>query len=142
MKIKYYLRGLGTGILFATIILTISFAVRNSDKETSETEGTTSESRVQVETESESESETETAETTTESTTGLNDDKVVISIKPGMSSEDVAQLLSEKGVFENATEFDTYLKNNGYSKTIVVGDYNIEPGLTFKEIAEIITNTN
>ena len=33
MKLKYYLRGLGTGILFATIILFVSYAYRMSDKQ-------------------------------------------------------------------------------------------------------------
>ena len=36
MKLKYYLKGLGTGILFASVILSISFAVydRQNDKKT------------------------------------------------------------------------------------------------------------
>ncbi len=33
MKIKYYLRGLGTGILFATIIMFISYSYRMSDSQ-------------------------------------------------------------------------------------------------------------
>lgn len=33
MKLKYYLRGLGTGILFATIILFISYSYRMSDSQ-------------------------------------------------------------------------------------------------------------
>jgi len=33
MKMKYYLRGLGTGIIVATVILCIAFAVRTSEKE-------------------------------------------------------------------------------------------------------------
>lgn len=32
MKLKYYLRGLGTGIIFTVIVLTIIFAYRNTDK--------------------------------------------------------------------------------------------------------------
>ena len=36
MKLKYYLRGLGTGILFATIILFISYTYRMSDKQIKE----------------------------------------------------------------------------------------------------------
>ena len=36
MKLKYYLRGLGTGILFATIILFVSYAYRMSDKQIKE----------------------------------------------------------------------------------------------------------
>lgn len=136
MKIKYYLRGLGTGILFSTIILTIAFAVRNSDNKTVENDETTSESRVQVET------ETNEEEITTDSETNININEIIVSIKSGMSSEDVSELFASQGIVENQEEFDSYLKDNGYSKTIVVGDYSIVPGLTYKEIAEIITNTN
>lgn len=31
MKLKYYLRGLGTGILFATLVLFISYTYHNTD---------------------------------------------------------------------------------------------------------------
>lgn len=141
MKIKYYLRGLGTGILFATIILSISFAVKNSDKKTVDNEATTSESRVQVETEESSEETTE-QESTTQAESVENNNNITLSIKSGMSSEVVADLLADQGAISNSQEFDSYLKENGYSKTIVVGDYTIVPGMTFKEIAEIITNTN
>ena len=33
MKLKYYLRGLGTGILFATIILFVSYSYKMSDSQ-------------------------------------------------------------------------------------------------------------
>lgn len=36
MKLKYYLRGLGTGVLFATIILMISYSYKMSDKQIKE----------------------------------------------------------------------------------------------------------
>lgn len=36
MKLKYYLRGLGTGILFATVVLFIAYAYRMSDKQIKE----------------------------------------------------------------------------------------------------------
>ena len=151
MKLKYYLRGLGTGILFAAIILTISHAI--GDKKTSESETTTtniSQEKNQDTTE-ENTAETTTQEITTtqESTTtqdistaGINDEKVMVTVASGMSSEGVSSMLQEKGVISNSTEFDSYLKENGYSKIIAVGNYEIDSDLTFKEIAEIITKTN
>ena len=36
MKLKYYLRGLGTGILFATVVLFVAYAYRMSDKQIKE----------------------------------------------------------------------------------------------------------
>ena len=36
MKIKYYLRGLGTGIIFTTIVLMIIYSYRTTDSKTIE----------------------------------------------------------------------------------------------------------
>ena len=38
MKLKYYLRGLGTGVLFATIVLFIAYSYRLSDAKLSDSE--------------------------------------------------------------------------------------------------------
>jgi len=141
MKIKYYLRGLGTGILFATLILTISYAMRNNKNEI-ETQTQTTASSTQ---ESANDTTNSTSETTTDvsdSTGSINSEKIAITVESGMSSEQVANMLQTKSVVQSATDFDNYLKENGYSKTIAVGSYEINANSTYKEIAEIITNTN
>lgn len=147
MKIKYYLRGLGTGILFATIILTISYATKNNDTEIETTTQTSTEETTTEETTTES--TTEIIEETSQETTITNDDyvsnnseNVSITVSSGMSSEQVAGMLQANGIIENASDFDAYLNQNGYSKIISVGNYEIVANSTYKEIAEIITNTN
>ena len=140
MKVKYYLRGLGTGILFATVILTISFAVRENSVQGNE-QDITQKTTIQETTE-----ETKIIETTTQeietTQNSLNDYSVSVTVESGMSSEGVAAMLERAGVIENASEFDEYLRQNDYSKIISVGTYNIEPNSSYEEIAKIITKTN
>lgn len=151
MKIKYYLRGLGTGILFATIILIISNATKNDNITTETTTQTTTQITTEIVTETSAEEvSTEELEATTEETTqettgdtgSINSEIKTITVSSGMSSEQVAGMLQSNGIIENATDFDTYLKEYGYSKIISVGKYEISANSTYKEIAEIITNTN
>jgi cell division protein YceG involved in septum cleavage len=42
-------------------------------------------------------------------------------------------------IISDATEFDTYLEENGYSDDIKAGTFNISLDATFEEIAKEIT---
>ena len=48
-------------------------------------------------------------------------------------------MLYEAGLVENAKAFDNYLCNNGYSRSINPGIYEIAPGTSEEKIAKIIT---
>lgn len=150
MKIKYFLRGLGTGILFATIILTISYAFRNNNIKPEETTKSsvaweTEESATVEETSIEETSieETTIEETTIQEatseviTTGIK----IITITSGMSSTGVSNLLEEIGIIQDSKEFDTFLRNGGYSRKILVGSYEVSSDASFEEIAKKITGT-
>lgn len=63
---------------------------------------------------------------------------VTIVIVRGDSSYTVSRRLEEAGLVESAREYDSYLVDNGYSKTIRTGTYRIPRGATWKEIADII----
>ncbi len=60
------------------------------------------------------------------------------SISWGMNSEDVARLVAETGLVENALEFDRYLTANRYSRNIKVGTFHISMGASHEEIAGLI----
>lgn len=62
-----------------------------------------------------------------------------ITIKKGSDSGSVSRQLYEAGLVENAKAFDNYLCNNGYSRSINPGIYEIAPGTSEEEIAKIIT---
>lgn len=69
---------------------------------------------------------------------GESVETVTISIVRGDSSYTVSRRLEEVGLVEDAGEFDSYLVDNGYSKTIRTGTYQIPVDATWEEIAKII----
>lgn len=166
MKLKYYLNGFGIGILFATVILSISFLIRSgsgaqmTDEEVmararqlgmemttaaSETESST-EPETPAETETASEAETTTeAPTTTEpetevqtATTAQNGGSITIEIVSGMTSESVSQMLAERGIIGNAAELNAYIVQSGQAGRIRVGTYEMTPGISYDDIISII----
>lgn len=204
MKLKYYLRGLGIGMIVTALILGISFsnrqdqtsqimtddqireraaelgmvdsseltlaALQNSEKQPTEgtpeeTTQTQEQNNIEAEPETTVPAETQATvepETTQESeaTTEPEPEKTVgpetiaepevteapqrtqtasITIQRGDDSGSASRRLYEAGLVENAKAFDNYLCNNGYSRSINPGTYEIAPGTSEEEIAKIIT---
>ncbi len=67
------------------------------------------------------------------------DESVTILVVRGDSSVSVARRMYEAGLVDSAVEFDKYLCENGYDKIISVGTYEIAFGLSFEDMAKIIT---
>ena len=198
MKLKYYLRGLGIGMIVTALILGISFSSRQEQAQTmtddqirelaaelgmvdsseltlaalqngamQPTESTPQETQTQNSPEAATEpEETQTLETNTEPEVTVTPEvtnepettvtpeatpepeatKVPeqtqtagITINRGDDSGSVSRRLYEAGLVENAKAFDNYLCNNGYSRSINPGTYEIVPGTSEEEIAKIIT---
>lgn len=198
MKLKYYLRGLGIGMIVTALILGISFSSRQEQEQTmtddqirereaelgmvdsseltlaalqngamQPTESTPQETQTETPPVTTTEpEETQTPETTTEpevtatpeitkepeatATPEATPEPEVtkvpeqtqtagITINRGDDSGSVSRRLYEAGLVENAKAFDTYLCNNGYSRSINPGTYEIAPGTSEEEIAKIIT---
>lgn len=64
---------------------------------------------------------------------------VLIKVIKGDSSVSVSRRIFEAGLVESAVEFDNYLCDNHYDKSISVGEYEIEQGADFETIAKTIT---
>lgn len=176
MKLKYYLRGVGTGILFCAIILLAAYktspvtlsdaeikeraielgmveaensqqlaeVLKNSAEEsTASQENTTQGEDINQEAStenSEASSEENTEETTQEeSSAGTQAEGVTITVKSGMNSTVVARLCMDAGLIEDASDFDKYLDQNGYSTKIAVGEYTFQIGDSYETIAKEIT---
>ena len=198
MKLKYYLRGLGIGMMVTALILGISFSNRQGQaaqtmtddqireraaelgmvdsgeltlaelqnsakqptentledvKETQETQTevspvTTTEPEITTQPEAtkapEATSEPEATEapeiTTVPDTAAPEQGQVAgITINRGDDSGSVSRRLYEAGLVEDARVFDSYLCNNGYSRSINPGTYEIASGTSEEEIAKIIT---
>ena len=201
MKLKYYLRGLGIGMIVTALILGISFsnrqdqtsqimtddqireraaelgmvdsseltlaALQNSEKQPTEgtpeeTTQTQEQNNIEAEPETTVPAETQATvepETTQESeaTTEPEPEKTAgpettaepevteapqrtqtasITIQRGDDSGSASRRLYEAGLVENAKAFDNYLCNNGYSRSINPGTYEIAPGTSEEEIAK------
>lgn len=190
MKLKYYLRGLGIGMIVTALILGISFsnrqdqtsqimtddqireraaelgmvdsseltlaALQNSEKQPTEgtpeeTTQTQEQNNIEAEPETTQESEATTEpepkktagpETTAEpevTEAPQRTQTASITIQRGDDSGSASRRLYEAGLVENAKAFDNYLCNNGYSRSINPGTYEIAPGTSEEEIAKIIT---
>lgn len=63
---------------------------------------------------------------------------VTFLISSGASSYSVSKDLAAAGLVEDAAAFDAFLCNNGYSKRLRTGTYEIYPGTDEEEIAQMI----
>lgn len=156
MKLKYYLRGIGTGMIVTTLLLAFSFSHREaeiSDEEVMERAAALG--MVMAETE-----ETETKEPgaeepgtelppeTEEPETELPADDVgeqatesyQLVIEEGDVCETVCDKLEEDGVIGDAWELQVYMDEAGYAKSIQIGSYEIPYGLTVEEVGEMIAS--
>lgn len=214
MKLKYYLRGIGLGIIFATIVMTVSAKVHNnglsneqiikeatklgmvmpesesqkkdtqlqeqeSENETTQVTALQQESQMQSETESQSQqssemqqetqsqefSESQVSSQTTSDTQNqeveivLTQDtyisshggevkitksqdnptkEIIMHIKFGATSEDVAEVLYACGYIESIESFNRYMSSNAYNRKVRTGEKVIQAGATYEEIARIL----
>ncbi len=81
---------------------------------------------------------TDSAETMESTEIIESTEPITFTIKSGDSSYTVSKALASAGLVEDAVEFDNYLCDNGYSRTIRTGTYKILPGATYEEIAKEI----
>lgn len=70
---------------------------------------------------------------------GKTGTKVNFSITSGMSSENVANSLKNLGIVDNSADFNRYLVDNGYAARIKVGDFELQTGWSYAEIAARLT---
>lgn len=165
MKLKYYLRGLGIGLIVTTILLTVSNSLRNTDAEykaqpdQNETTGSVIAFTTAAQTQSETQSETQAttaapvqpttvsvppAEPTTQETEPEQTEPgrtATITVKDVYYASQAADLLLDAGIIEDKKEFIQYMQDSGYATKIKEGIYEIQIGETYENIAKIITRT-
>lgn len=156
MNLRYYFRGLGTGIFIAVLALQIftkpsieqnlsEQQIRDRAKALGMVEGPVyleeldvlsvndlvSENAVVSDNATTSDDASKSANTTQPTVKEL----VVVAVLPGEGSYSVAKKMYELGLVENAEEFDEYLCDNGYDKKLVVGNHEITTGDSIEEMA-------
>lgn len=106
-----------------------------SEKEKTETTARDTEEKMET-TAKDTEEKTEQGdEKSTES-----EETVTITVERGASSYPICQKLEKLGMIKDASEFDTYLIENGYASKIRVGDHILKKGMSFHDIAEAISD--
>ena len=192
MKLKYYLRGIGIGVIVATLVMTVSSGIHNNnlsdetiikeaqklgmimpenteskddlwEKNTEENESVSelfstedlesTDNEVSTENLQTTESETtdETVETTEDKDAKENEistntteseseepDTVWITVEDTDGARHVALKLKSAGVIDDAADFRSYLKQNGYATVIRSGHFRIPMDATYEEICRII----
>lgn len=66
-------------------------------------------------------------------------DYVTFTIKRGMTSYQVAELLYEKGLIDNVKDFDKYIISKGKASVIRIGTYTLPKNSSYQEILNTIT---
>ncbi len=179
MKRKYFVRGLGVGIVFGALIMFAAYMTsgknRMSDEdiikraqelgmvkqseyvlesdvtseetttETPTTEKATGEVTTEAPTITEkatTEAPTTTEKATTEASTTEKADtstQTTITISSGMSSEAIASALANAGLVDDASKFNSFLVANGYDMKLETGSFSLASGMSYEEIAKILT---
>lgn len=171
MKSKWFLRGLGVGMIVTAILLCTNYRKENdhSDlikeakkigmvfpkEETSSVEQILSEitpapvtesavSTTQKE-DSKKKAEKQKVENSSKditSASAYHKNKQTFVVREGLLSSSVARDLEEQGLVKDADEFDAYLEKNDYAKYVRSGKYDIPKDADYKTIAKIITKQN
>ncbi len=164
MKIKYFLRGLGTGILSATILLFCVYSYKMSDskiaekarelgmeytkekeseteyvKDTRETNDISGSTEEISSTKREEVTTFSQPESTSKSVQPTSSSEVIdVSISSGMNSESVSDALEAAGVIDNAKDFNQYLIENDMGRYIKSGEYRLRSDMSYAQIADIL----
>ena len=195
MKLKYYLRGLGMGIVITALILSVSHCTQrkiskeeiikraealgmvmpsdedifNTETDTTAqdatepsteevtTENPTTEAPTEEPTTEEPTTEAPTEEPTTEAptqeptteepttqeptTVAPSVVELTFTVERGMYSEAVTRILVQGGIITNEAEFNQYLSDTGYDYMIQTGVFTVNSGMSYEEIAKIISKT-
>ncbi len=166
MNFKYYLRGLGTGIVVTLIIVTISNSLRGSKtasenaaqpssvQPTSAIEAILNNQRTTQAYGDAASADATSADVTsadvisadTSSAETVSDNvqqgrNITVSFETIQSSEAAAQLLEKAGIVDNWRNFNSYLVNNGYDRKVSGGTFSFSGNESYKEIAGIITKS-
>lgn len=64
-----------------------------------------------------------------------------LQVTTGMASGEIAKLLAENKIIENAMEFERYLITHHYETKVQLGTYSLTNKMDYKQLAKIITKS-
>lgn len=166
MKIRFFLRGLGAGIVITALILCVSYRIHSPEQNVVEQakqlgmvfpEGTAAPLAVsrQPKTSAAPQVSVQPVKPTYKSQTNgtaAADKKgkqvkstpaqirgTRFTVRSGLLSSSVAREMMEAGIIKSDKVLDEYLEKSGFAREIQSGTYFIPAGSTYEEIARIIT---
>lgn len=71
--------------------------------------------------------------------TNIEVEEFTLTITRGMTSIDISKILFENNLVKDEVEFNQFLENNGFSRKIQLGQFIINPNMSYLEIANVIT---
>lgn len=92
-----------------------------------------------LEEKNEKDKETTEAETSKDETKEDEIVKGTLYIYSGLSIQDVAKKLKEMGIVKNSVEMELFLAQPEYSRSLQIGQYELNSSMSVEEIANIIT---
>ena len=113
-----------------------STADKNNETTTSENQSTEEPTTEEPTTE-----ESTTEEPTTEEPTTVAPmvKELTFTVERGMYSEAVTRILVQGGIITNEAEFNQYLSDTGYDEKIQTGIFTVNSGMSYEEIAKILS---
>ena len=157
MKMRYFLRGLGVGVLLATLLLCISYRGQNSEnsiiKQAKELgiqpsaapsqaatgQAVAVQSKKPVRTKTPDSTAAQKATKEPKETQKPSGKTRSFTVRSGLLSSSVSRELKEAGFIKDSDKFDHYLEKSGLAKKLIAGDYKIPVGASQEEVARIIT---
>ncbi|SER21232.1 endolytic transglycosylase MltG [Piscibacillus halophilus] len=71
--------------------------------------------------------------------TDQSGDSKVLNIESGMTLGDIASELDRLNIIDDVQSFSQYMEEQGYSREIQLGEYEINTDMSYEEIASLIT---
>lgn len=159
MKLKYYMRGIGIGVLVTTIILVIAFAFTGnnmSDEEIIDRAkklGMVESSKTMTSNSTNATNSTNNAtegnqtipgatnpmpDNNSTNTANANNDSVEFTISENDVSRTVIERLAQQGLISDAAAFNKYLNDKGLDNNLQNGTFKIRRGMSEEELANLL----
>lgn len=154
MKLKYYLRGAGVGILITTLIFTIASALISSKPSREEIIAEAQKLGMVMPEDQKKDQQTEDQkkddqpkddQQTDDRQSDVQDPQtpsepsfVTFSIAVGEHSATVIQRLYDMGLIDNMETYNDYLEANNYDSFLQPGEFSVPEGCSYEELTRIL----
>lgn len=152
---KLFIRGMGVGMLITTLIVAIAYGISGSNINDSEIRrraealGMTKRSDTIFTTHSPQEddisaqavdvsAQAASPSAVTETTEGGQEQVYTLLVRSGESSYTICKRLEDAGLINSAVEMDSYMRKKNYQRKVQIGEFQIEKGMTYEQIADKI----